>query len=258
MGMSTHLQEALLDRAFLQTPLSIPSSLDLALFEDSQGADDTGTELAGNGYARKSVTSNGTNWTRTNAVITNAAAITTATATANWEEAVSWGLYSGSDLWFYGDLDTPVTVTSGNAFTFAIGVLEITFGGSFTTARAGILAEAIFRAGAITWPTSFEIALASTAPSAGSAGTELSGNGYARGDIDCNGTNWTRVGSRISNAIDFEMGTATPAAWLDVDGIDVFDQAGNRWFFIAFGAPRPVAADNEARFVQDELGFTAS
>ena len=258
MAMSAYLEGELLDRIFLQEPFTIPSTFDLALFSTVQ--DDTGTngvELSGSGYARKSISLNTTNWTVTDGAVTNAVAITTANATATWAEIDGWGLYSGSNLWFHGALTTPVTVTSGNAFSFGVGDLDITFGGSLTTARADIIGEAIFRAQSITWPTRFELALASTAPTASAAGTELSGNGYARGSIACNGTNWVRVDSRMANAINFEMGTAAPAAWLDVDGVDIYDQAGARWFYIAFAAPRPVAANNEARFVADELGFTA-
>jgi hypothetical protein len=62
----------------------------------------------------------------------------------------------------------------------------------------------------------------------------------------------------MSNGIDLELGTATPDAWLDVDGFDIYAHDGTtRWFFLPIAA-RPVGAGNEGRILEGELGFSAA
>lgn len=258
MHMSTQLRDALLGRIFHQNPLAIPAALDLALFStapDQSGVG--GVELSGNNYARKSIALTSGTWTRTGNLISNTAAVTTNTASANWAAATHIALYNGSTPWFIGPLVDPVTVTSGNAFNFAAGALDITIAGNFTDWARLTLLEHFFRGGSITWPESLDFALASTAPTATTAGTELAGNGYARLNVACSSSVWVLADNRMSNGIQLNWGAAT-GAWLDSDGLDVYHGLGtDRWFWHAFSGPRPVASGNQARFLEDELGFAA-
>lgn len=73
-----------------------------------------GTELSGDGYARTPIT-----FERVSDIkLWNPSDVTSAAATANWDDIVSFGLYdslTGGNYWAYGNLVTPISVTASKA-----------------------------------------------------------------------------------------------------------------------------------------------
>jgi hypothetical protein len=88
-----------------------------------------GVELSGNGYARVAATNNTANFpTVSTNLIVNGTAITFPQATGNWAQADEVGLWiasSGGSAKYQDDLDSPVTVQTGQTRSFAAGDLKI-------------------------------------------------------------------------------------------------------------------------------------
>jgi|SRR5687768_10833614 len=117
--------------AWAGTPFTVPGTLYLGFSTSTISADGTGiTEPVGNGYARLAVAMNATTWTVTANAITNAIALTTATASGNWGTLTDAFLYSTASgagtLYAFDVLATARTVTSGEALTCAAGDFDWT------------------------------------------------------------------------------------------------------------------------------------
>jgi len=123
---STTLNNKLLDHILKTAPFSVPSNIYVALYSAAPTAAGGGSELSGNGYARKVHNS----WDAGAAGATeNTGAITFDPASGgNWLEAVAFGLFdaiTGGNFLAWGDLTTPKTVTDGDTAEFADGALDI-------------------------------------------------------------------------------------------------------------------------------------
>jgi hypothetical protein len=97
----------------------------VGLFTDSQNDADGGTEVTGGSYARTAVTFGAPS----NGVSTNTADVTFPTATANWGQVQSIGIYdasTGGNLIVFTDLDTFKTIDSGDIFKITTGNLSVT------------------------------------------------------------------------------------------------------------------------------------
>lgn len=102
----------------------------VGLFSAAPTSDSSsGTELSGNGYARQLVSFNapaaGSGSYRK---ITNSSDITFGPATADWSQAVAFGIWdasTGGNLLYWANLSTPKTVNNGDLAKFASGALEI-------------------------------------------------------------------------------------------------------------------------------------
>lgn len=112
------------------------------------------------------------------------------------------------------------------------------------------------RGEAMTPPTSFWVALCSSAPTAASAGTAISGTGYARVEVPATLTDWCGTqgsgttsasngtsGITSNNAV-VDFGTAG-SSWGTVTHWELYDASsgGNRWIFgtIVDGSGVPIA-----------------
>lgn len=97
----------------------------LALFTVSPSETGGGTEVSGGAYARQAVTFG----TPASGAMSNSAAIEFPTATANWGTANAWGLFdaatSGNLIW-YGAIDTPKELLSGDIYRITAGSLTLT------------------------------------------------------------------------------------------------------------------------------------
>lgn len=89
----------------------------------------TTSEAAYTSYARVAVARSGSGWTISGNNASNAAAITFATASGGSETITHFGIGSASsgtgNLFFYGELDSSIAVSSGITPVFAIGELDV-------------------------------------------------------------------------------------------------------------------------------------
>jgi hypothetical protein len=128
------LENKVLQHVF-KSDFAAPATLYLALFLNSDKPTDTnaGTEVStvDTAYAREAITRN-TGWTLTDDTVINAADIEFVQATAEWGELGAFALVSTAsgayDVYYWADLDTPKTITTGDTAKFAAGELTVTEG----------------------------------------------------------------------------------------------------------------------------------
>jgi hypothetical protein len=130
-ALSNALENALINHLLRNSQHTTPgTNVWIALYTDSQGEADSGTEVSGNGYARIQVTG----WDApSNGATANTAEIDFGTASGgNWGTITSVDIRdsstsSGTDNpLLYGDLDSPKVVNDGDGFKFAAGDLDVT------------------------------------------------------------------------------------------------------------------------------------
>ena len=129
-ALSNYLENELIDHILRNGAYTTPGTeVWLALYSDSQGEADSGTEIATGSYARINVTA----WDApANGDTENTNEESFPTASANWGTITSVGVKDSStstgtdNLLIYGDLDSPKTVNNGDTFKFAAGALDIT------------------------------------------------------------------------------------------------------------------------------------
>lgn len=129
-GYSDFFQNKLLNHIFGSITYSPPTTYYIALSTANPKGDGSGlSEPSGNGYERKSVDNNKTNWsTSSDGVISNAIEIAFIEATGNWGTITHLAIFdaeSGGNMLVYEKLITPKTVEADQTVKCAIGDLEI-------------------------------------------------------------------------------------------------------------------------------------
>ena len=123
-GASNYLEGKILDHVLRVSSYSQPAALYVALYTSDPGDGDSGTEVSGGDYSRKSVTfgsaSNGTS--------SNSAAVEFSTATADWGTITHVGIRDAStagNLLFYGSLTSSVAINTNDILRFPVGNLSV-------------------------------------------------------------------------------------------------------------------------------------
>lgn len=134
MSFANNLENAILDALLGASASLLGSSVDIALSTANPGEDGTGiAEPSGAGYARVSVTNDGTEWgAAASGEKTNINVITFPQASGgNWGLISHWALYDSGVMKLYGEIDdgagtpTPRQVNDGDIFRFLAGKLRI-------------------------------------------------------------------------------------------------------------------------------------
>ena len=107
---------------------------------------------------------------------------------------------------------------------------------------------------AFTAPTATYLALFTSDPAEDASGTEVSGNGYAREDVNFNAAS---SGSATGPTVDTEF-TASGGSFGTVSHFAVFDAStsGNMLYYGALSASKTVADGDSIRFVADSITIT--
>jgi hypothetical protein len=133
MGMTNNMKNVVLDASLGAGATLLGSTVEIALSTTTIADDGSGiTEPSGNGYARVSVTNNGTNWSAASGGIkTNAVDIIFPEATAGWGTISDWALYDSGVMKFHGIVDDgegtpePIAVLSEYRVRFTASQLRI-------------------------------------------------------------------------------------------------------------------------------------
>ncbi|MBI2817961.1 MAG: hypothetical protein HYX72_13590 [Acidobacteria bacterium] len=112
------------------TNLIAPASVYVGLFSTAPTDDgSTGTELSGNGYTRQQVTFGAPAADTGNLrKVSNTNVITFGPATADWLQAVAFGVWDAAtngNLLYWDSLTTAKTVQNGDSAQFGIGALVV-------------------------------------------------------------------------------------------------------------------------------------
>lgn len=123
--MSNYLENALINATLRNTSYTSPATVYVALYTTDPTDADTGTEIAGNGYARQSVTFGAPS----NGASTNSVAVEFPQATGSWGTVAYIGLRdasSGGNLLYHSPLDASKTISTGDVFRISAGNLSVT------------------------------------------------------------------------------------------------------------------------------------
>lgn len=228
--LSNYLENAWVNHTLRDTAYTSPgTSVYVALHTADPTDAGTGTEVSGNSYARTQVTA----WDAPASRATqNTSAITFPAPTGSWGTITHYGIWDAStsgNMLFYGALTSSIAPSSGTV-RFAAGALDVALTGGWSNYLCHALLSHTLRNSAYTSPgTSVYVAAYTTAPTASSAGTEVSGGSYARVQV----TAWDAASNGATantNAITFATATAS---WGTVVANSVMDAStsGNLLFF---------------------------
>lgn len=124
MAALSYTQAAALITATLRT-----NTVYLALFLSNPGADASGVEVTGGGYARQAITMSEPAVVSGKETSSNTAAVNFPAATSDWGDIHSWGIFSaatgGTLLWF-GDFVRPKTIEKYDVERVPAGDLVVT------------------------------------------------------------------------------------------------------------------------------------
>lgn len=123
--MSNYLENGLLNAVLRNTSYTSPATVYVGLYTSNPGEGNTGTEVSGNSYARKSATFGAPS----DGVCTNSAAVEFDQATGSWGTISHVGLLdaiTSGNLLFYTDITTSKTIETGDIFKIAAGSLSVT------------------------------------------------------------------------------------------------------------------------------------
>jgi hypothetical protein len=123
--MSNYLENGLLNAVLRNTSYTSPTTVYVGLYTSNPGEGNTGTEVSGNSYARKSATFGAPS----DGVCTNSASVEFDQATGSWGTISHVGLLdaiTSGNLLFYTDITTSKTIETGDIFKIAAGSLSVT------------------------------------------------------------------------------------------------------------------------------------
>ena len=219
-ALSDYLELALVRHVLGGSAFTAPSTMYLALFTSPPADDAVGTEVAGGGYQRVSITNNTTNWPNASIKIkANGTTITFPTATADWGTVTHWALMTSptddTEILAHGAFTTATEVESGSTFAVGEGGLVITAPEKFSQTFAHAVLDHVFGKTTYSAPGTVYMVLCLGEPDTtdGVASVEVSGYNYARKAITNNSTNWTdgTGTSRVSGAaVTFNQATGGP------------------------------------------------
>lgn len=131
MSFSNFLENEILDQIFGGLAYTAPATVYIALSTADPTDDASGiAEPVGNGYARRSVTNNKTNWSvASGGALANAGALEFGEATGSWGTITHFAIYdalSGGNMLGHGSLTASRAVADGNVIRFDAGELDIT------------------------------------------------------------------------------------------------------------------------------------
>lgn len=125
MAISDYLENKLIDGTLRGTTYTAPATVYVALYKTDPTDADSGSEVSGGSYARKSATFSAPS----NGSTSNTADILFPQATANWGEITHVGIRdaaTGGNLLYHGPLEQAKTIYSGDQFKIPAGQLTVT------------------------------------------------------------------------------------------------------------------------------------
>jgi len=236
---SNYLENKMLD-AIIGGGFTKPATVYCALFTADPTDAASGAEVSGGSYARVSITNNTTNWPNASSgQKKNGTEILFAAATGAWGTVTHWALFDAStsgNMLFYGALTNPLAPTSGKIVRFKANTIAVTLTGVSDYLKNKML-DAVLGAGYTRgelW-----IALCTSEPTDAAAGTEVSGNGYARVQASNDSTTWPDAsGGQKQNGAELAAFPAATGSWGTITHWELYTAvtSGERLFYGALAS----------------------
>lgn len=206
-------------------PLELPPDFEIACL--TAAGDDDYIEASWDGYDRVTVARTLTAWCGTQGAGTTLPSTGTSHQTSN-NDAIDFGTVglaipqvithlgliipdsSDGTLIATAELDVPLSISEGDPMSFAAGTVKWTLGptGGLSDYLANRLIDLIWRDQAYTMPASMYATLLTSATTNAGGGTEVSGGGYERVEID--GHEWSNTAGELVN--DVEIAFPSPSS----------------------------------------------
>lgn len=117
MSKSDYLETSILNHVLRGVAFSAPAGVYVALFTSAPGEAGGGTEVAGNGYVRQSITFGAP----ASGQVSNSADILFPTATADWGTITSFAIFdapTAGNMLYYANLNSPRDVLTNDQLRF--------------------------------------------------------------------------------------------------------------------------------------------
>jgi hypothetical protein len=128
-GLSTYMENAIIDHLFRNQAFSPPTTLYFALFTAAPTDAGAGTEVSGGSYARVAKTASTNGFTAASGgTATNSEDIDFGTASADWGTVTHFAVFdalTSGNLLGWGVLGTAKTINSGDGGKFLAGSLTL-------------------------------------------------------------------------------------------------------------------------------------
>lgn len=124
-AFSDYAENALINHLLRNSALSSPATVYLALYTTNPTDADSGAEVSGGSYERKSIAFDAPS----NGVTQNTSQVSFPVATGTWGTVTHWAIAdasSGGNILFHGSLTTPQEIISGRQIVFGAGQVTIT------------------------------------------------------------------------------------------------------------------------------------
>jgi hypothetical protein len=215
----------------------------LRLYKDDDGPDidGVGGTAIGAGHVEKTINMNGTTFGVSGLTATTLITITGDNNGTDTVTATNYAIFrpDGTSMMFRGTLVAPIEIEDGTPYEIAIGGLDITLSGAWTTAWGNDVLDHILTGASITWPSDdVELDLTSDEPTASAAGTQLTGTGYAPISLALTSGVWSVTDNVATLATGNTPSYGTVAAdWDDPAGANLYDDVGGvRYYFAVLAA----------------------
>lgn len=239
MGSLTDYAEARVLNHIFNATQAVGGTVHLALYTVAPTDSTAGTEVANaNNYARRPITLGAPSARR----VTQSAQVDFNAASGAWGTVVAWGIsdsatHGAGNLLAYGDFSASFSPINGNTPRVASGQVWVQIDAvanyGFTTYLVHAILDHLFRATAFTSTAGNTFLALLTGVCSDAATTmagqaEVSGNGYARREVNENGgasPNWSTVAAgALSNVQDVVFATPT-GAWATFVSVAIVDAA---------------------------------
>jgi hypothetical protein len=126
--IGNYLRDKLLNEAIGAVAFAPAATLEIRLFSTVLTAAGVGTEIANAGYSRRTINNDTTMFpASTTAAKTNAVRIDFDDASEDWDDILAVGLFdAANNLYFFKNLDAPVSIADTFHLFFDIGDLSFT------------------------------------------------------------------------------------------------------------------------------------
>jgi len=129
-ALSNHMAKNIMDMIFNKVTFTPPETLYFALYTTDPGADNSGIEVTGAGYARAQILGmTAAELIDGKMTVKNSGNVEMPRATGNWTQANYWAILdaaTGGNLIVKGALTSPVTIQTDQQPVFDVGDLIIT------------------------------------------------------------------------------------------------------------------------------------
>lgn len=248
-GMTNYLKNALLDHVVGNTPYTSPTTVYAKMHTGDPGADAT---LLASTYTTRVAVSFGAPSAR---VCSNDATVdfnsVTLGAPETWGGVSIWDASTGGNPLFQGTLSATVDMENGDSFAFAIGDIDCSLGGAFTTYLANELLDHVLNNAAYAQPASLHVKAHLADPTvSGTVSPAAETTRAAAGAFSA-----AAAGATANTGLISWTSVSNTETWSHVTVHDAAT-AGNPLLFGALTASKAMTAGEDAEFAIGELDIT--